>query len=330
MKPAFFLPLVALTACAATAAPPVPSLSPSRAPAEPVDTASHQETPAATISPAAPAVRVSYETAPDPIPGKTPLDGSLNQGGLVYGRTDPGAKVYLDEEEIMVDEEGRFLLGFGRDHPATAVLTVKYPDGRTDDETLTIAPQQWLESHITVAENKANPSAEYDLEKIVADKKLKDKARSKPQRTVYWDEGFVWPAEGCISSHFGYRRVINGSPRRYHSGVDVAAPDGMNPTDYIGTSVYAPADGIVTLAEPDMFFEGGLVFIDHGQQLESALMHMSEVLVKAGDHVSQGDLIGRVGKEGRATGPHLHWSLKWRDRLLDPAFNVPERPDCTD
>lgn len=317
---AFLISLAGLTACAATAAPPVPSLSPTRA--EVVEPAPAVEEDAAAAEPT---------TLPEPsAPGQTVLDGTLSQGGLLFGRTAPGTEVRLDGQEVMVDSEGRFVIGFGRDHPETAELEVEYPDGETESRPLTIEPHEWLESRITVAENKANPSSPYDLDKIAADKELKDEARAKLGATVYWTSGFTWPAEGCVMSPFGYRRIINGSPRRYHSGVDVAAPDGMNPTDYIGTPIYAPADGVVTLAEPDMFFEGGLVLIDHGQLLESALMHMSEVLVQEGDYINQGDLIGKVGKEGRATGPHLHWSLKWRDRLVDPTFTVAEeRPRCT-
>ncbi|MEM9232775.1 MAG: M23 family metallopeptidase [Pseudomonadota bacterium] len=315
------VPLAALSACAATAAPPVPSLSPTKVEAtttvEAVSTeASQDEDTTPRSADAAPVTQ-------------TVLEGNLAQGGLITGRTPPGSQVLLDGDEILVDENGYFIIGFGRDHPDSAELTVIPPGGEPVPRDLPIQPQEWLESNITVAENKANPSADFDLKKIAKDKELKEEARRGMTKDVFWTSEFIWPAEGCISSPFGYRRIVNGTPRRYHSGVDLAAPDGMAPMDYIGTSIYAPADGRITLAEPDMFFEGGLVFIDHGQLLESALMHMSEVLVETGDFVEQGDLIGRIGMTGRSTGPHLHWSLKWRDRLLDAELTVPERPRCT-
>ncbi|RFB04117.1 M23 family metallopeptidase [Parvularcula marina] len=323
MKSVVLFPLAALSACAATAAPPVPSLSPK-----------HEENVSSVSAVPTAARNDEDDTAPrtDGPAAKvtqTVLEGTQFQGGLLRGQTPPGSKVFLDDTEVLVDEGGHFLIGFDRDHPATAVLKVVSPDGKEERETIQVRPQQWLESSVTVAENKANPRTDFDLKKIAADKKLKDKARSQMSGSVYWLSGFVWPAEGCVSSPFGYRRIVNGKARNYHSGVDVAAPDGMSPIDYIGTPIYAPADGIVTLAEPDMFFEGGLVLIDHGQLLESAMMHMSEVLVEAGDTVEQGDLLGKVGMEGRVTGPHLHWSLKWRDRLLDPELNVEERARCT-
>lgn len=323
MKSAVFLPLAAIGACAATAAPPVPSLSPTKA--ENVTEVEAVEPP--SVDSMEKEVTPRSDT-PAPVT-KTVLEGSQRQGGLLRGQTPVGNRVYLDGTEVLVDQYGHFLIGFGRDHPATAELRVVSPDGSEERETIRVRKFEWQESHITVADSKANPSSEFDLKKIAKDKELKDKARSNMTDTVYWTSGFVWPAEGCVSSPFGYRRIVNGSPRRYHSGVDVAAPDGMHPSDYIGTSVYAPADGMVTLAEPDMFFEGGLVFIDHGQRLETALMHMSEVLVKEGEFVEQGDLIGRVGNTGRVTGPHLHWSLKWKDRLLDAEMTVPERARCT-
>ena len=317
MRSGLLVSLAGLTACAATAAPPVASLSPSRE---------------AETSPVVEAVEATMSEEADGDSGRIEtrfLTAQLKQGGLMTGQTAPGVKIFLDGEEVLVDEEGRFVFGFGRDHPATAELLVVSPSGTEARRPLEIAPQQWEESRITVEESKANPFRQEDLDKIAEDREVKDAARRNMTKEVYWTSDFVWPAEGCISSRFGYRRIINGTPRRYHSGVDVAAPDGMSPIDYIGTPIYAPADGRVTLASPDMFFEGGLVLIDHGQLLESALMHMSEVLVAPGDFVEQGDLIGRVGMEGRVTGPHLHWSLKWKDRLLDPQLTVPERPRCT-
>lgn len=310
---------VGLAACAASASPPVPSLSPARL-------AEQAEEAAPTPAPA----EATSNTASTDVPTQgAVLDGVLSQGGLIRGRTATENTVLLDEQEILVDEGGNFLFGFDRDHPATAELVIVSPDGSRESETLTIAEQEWRESRITVPENKANPSAQYDLDKIAEDKELKAKARENMSDVAYWLSDFEWPVEGCISSHFGFQRIINGEPRRYHSGVDVAAPDGMSPIDYIGTPVYAPTDGIVTLAEADMFFEGGLVLIDHGQTLESALMHLSEVNIEAGETVSKGDLVGKIGMEGRVTGPHLHWTLKWRDRPLDPTFVVAERPNCT-
>ncbi|MEM9422642.1 MAG: M23 family metallopeptidase, partial [Pseudomonadota bacterium] len=291
-----------LLGCQALAQPPVPSLSPSK-----VD--SLEETRAALA--AGNDIDVVVESADEDNEGEdiaVRLDGTFSQGGLVTGHTQVAAIVKLDGNDVDVDEDGNFIIGFGRDHGPTAILSVEGENGQRDEIPLDIESRKWKESRITVTDsNKVNPYKEEDLAKIRADSAKKKQARRNRSTLSYWTKGFAWPADGCISSPFGYRRFVNGEPRRYHSGVDVAAPDGMSPMDYIGADVRAPADGYVRLAEDDMFFEGGLIFIDHGQKLETAVMHLSRVDVQAGDFVEQGQVIGAIGMTGRVTGPHLHW-----------------------
>ena len=131
----------------------------------------------------------------------------------------------------------------------------------------------------------------------------------------HFRDGFDWPLEGFrVSSRWGSQRVLNGTPARPHYGIDLAAPQ--------GTVVRAPAAGRVTLARTGMHFEGGLVLIDHGQGLITAYLHQSRLDVEAGQELARGDPIGRVGMTGRATGPHLCWRMKWRDRNLDPSLLV--------
>lgn len=254
-------------------------------------------------------------------PDAAQVVGDLVQGGLGIGQTLPGATVRLDDRDIAVDGEGRFLLGFDRDHPKSANLEIKLPDGSQRSVVLAIAPRDFPTQAIDgLPDNKVSSFSDEELEQIQASTAKKDAARAKPSpRTAYWANGFQWPVTGPISGVFGSQRILNGEAKRPHSGVDVAAPT--------GTTIVAPADGVVTLAETGMYFEGGLVFIDHGQGLESALMHMSRVVVEAGDEVKKGDVIGAVGATGRATGPHLHWSLKWQDRLVDAQLVVGEMPD---
>jgi len=129
-----------------------------------------------------------------------------------------------------------------------------------------------------------------------------------------WLEGFRWPVEGPISGSWGNQRVDNGVPKSPHYGVDVAVAT--------GTVVHAPASGVIAFANNDMFLEGGLVLIDHGQGLISMYLHMSRVDVQAGQHINAGDPIGLSGARGRATGPHVCWRMKWRDRNLDPSLAI--------
>lgn len=243
------------------------------------------------------------------------LKGNFTQGGLAFGHTLPGAKIRLDGEDIMVGEDGRFVIGFGRDAAPSSLLAVTLPDGKIERIALKIADRDFPVQRIDgLDESKVSKFSAQDLAKIAEDKKLKDAARATTQTVEDWAHGFALPIEGTITGVFGSQRILNGKPKSPHGGLDVAAPK--------GTPIHAPADGVVTLAQPDMYFEGGLVLIDHGFWLESALMHMSKIEVKAGEHVTKGQEIGLVGATGRATGPHMHWGVKWMGVPVDPQLLV--------
>ncbi len=239
------------------------------------------------------------------------FSGEFTQGSIVFGQTLAGATVMLDTISVPVDADGWFVLGFTRDHPESANLTITTPDGTRWEKNLTITGRKFnIERIDGLPDNKVSTYTDEELARIGRDKKLKTAARARSVKEALWRSGFAWPVTGRISGEYGSQRILNGIPKRMHSGVDVAAPE--------GTDVLAPADGIVTLAQSDMYFEGGLVFLDHGQQLESVFMHMSRVDVKPGDRIKKGDVIGAVGMTGRATGPHLHWSMNWHHKLVDP------------
>lgn len=140
-------------------------------------------------------------------------------------------------------------------------------------------------------------------------------ARQHRDNRSYYTQGFTWPAKGRISGVYGSQRVLNGEPRRPHFGLDIAAPT--------GTEVHAPADGLITMTHPDMYYSGGTIILDHGQGLSSTFLHLSKVLVEAGEFVKQGDLIGLIGATGRASGPHLDWRMNWLDRRVDPQPLLP-------
>lgn len=255
----------------------------------------------------------------DDEPTRYSVTGNFVQGGLVFGTTEPGATVRLDGEDVMVSDDGKFVIGFGRDAAPTSLLVVTLPDGAVERRTYDIEDREFPVQRIDgIDQSKVSGFTKEQLAKIAADTDKKNAARAKSQKKADWATGFDWPVIGPISGVFGSQRILNGEPKRPHSGVDVAA--------VAGTPIHAPAPGIVTLAEPDMYFEGGLVLLDHGQRLESALMHMSRVDVKPGQHVEKGEVIGLVGSTGRATGPHMHWSLKWHGELVDPQLAVGPMP----
>jgi murein DD-endopeptidase MepM/ murein hydrolase activator NlpD len=125
-----------------------------------------------------------------------------------------------------------------------------------------------------------------------------------------WNGDFKAPANAAISDVFGSQRIFNGKAQSPHQGLDFRVPT--------GTPVLAMNDGTVLLARP-LYFEGNFVVIDHGQGLETLYLHLSEFKVKEGDAVKRGQEIGRSGGTGRATGPHLHVSVRWQGTYLDPA-----------
>lgn len=256
----------------------------------------------------------------DAEPQRFSLDGSFAQGGIVFGHTEPGSQVKLDGEAVMVDNDGRFLVGFGRDSALSALLVVTLPDGAIERSAIDIKDRDFPVQRIDgLDQSKVSGFTEEQLAKIAVDREKKKAARAATQELADWSVGFDWPVVGRISGVFGSQRILNGEPKNPHSGVDVAVPT--------GTPIYAPAPGIVRLAEGDMYFEGGLVLLDHGHWLESAFLHMSRIDVEPGQRVEKGDVIGAVGATGRVTGPHLHWSMKWRGRLVDPQLTAGRMPN---
>ncbi len=257
----------------------------------------------------------------DDTPTRFSMTGNFSQGGLVFGETEPGATVKLNGEDVMVGDDGRFVFGFGRDSAPSALIVVTLADGVVERHAIEIEDREFPVQRIDgLDQSKVSGFTQEQLAKIAKDSKKKKAARANTQSLADWVGGFDWPVTGRISGVFGSQRILNGEPKRPHSGVDVAA--------MTGTLVRAPASGIVTLAEGDMYFEGGLVLLDHGHWLESAFLHMSRIDVVPGQRIEKGDIIGAVGATGRVTGPHLHWSMKWAGMLVDPQLTVIPMPQA--
>ncbi|HEX8215339.1 MAG TPA: M23 family metallopeptidase [Allosphingosinicella sp.] len=237
------------------------------------------------------------------------LAGAAVQGGLISGAAPPGTQALtLDGKGVPLAPDGRFLLGFDRDQPAQALLVARLADGRIVQRPMRVSPRSWRIERVNVAQRPPTPEflriRQGELARIAA-------ARDRSSASQGWRQRFIWPARGRISGVFGSQRIYRGEPGSFHSGVDVAAG--------AGATVVAPADGVVVLAGPPAFsLEGNLVIVDHGVGLSSAFLHLSRVDVREGEAVRQGQAIGTVGATGRATGPHLHWGMKWGDARIDP------------
>jgi murein DD-endopeptidase MepM/ murein hydrolase activator NlpD len=250
------------------------------------------------------------------------IEGSLTQGGLIWGTVPPGSRVTLDGETLDVLQAGTTIAGFGRNAAATAELVV---EGGADvcRQTLQITPRQYAVQRVQGVPQKTVTPPPEQLARIRREQALVNAA--KAQRLLRPDllqaalAGFQWPTVGPISGVYGSQRYYNGAAGNPHYGVDVAVPT--------GTVVLAPAAGVVTLAEPDLFYSGGTVILDHGFRFSSAFLHMSKVLVEVGEEVNSGDVIGEVGATGRATGPHLDWRMSWRNHRIDPQLLAPTMPN---
>ncbi len=273
-------------------------------------------------------VRPAPPPAPTPPPAPAPppvqqraaftYQGELEQGGWLRGRAPSEiVSATLGDTDLSLDDDGYFFAAFDRDQESTIRLSATRADGQVIAETLSIKPRDWNIERVNVA-RRAGGASESFMQRRRPELEAIWNARQEETGAEGWRQDFIWPVTGRISGRFGSQRIYRGEPGSYHSGLDIAGGS--------GTIYVAPADGIVVLSEPDFSLEGQLLIIDHGQGLNSAFLHSSELFVRDGQEVKQGQKLGRIGSSGRATGPHLHWSLVWRNKRLDPLLFLPPMP----
>ena len=265
----------------------------------------------APAEPEAPAAPPATEASPSGLA----CAGAFTQGGVALCRASPGALMFVDGAEAgRADAQGWAVIGFTREHGAAAHVSARTDAAETSAD-YDIAPRQFDIQRVDgLPPQTVNPTDPEVLARIQRDTALKREAFASSADLRGWLDGFIMPVQGTVTGRWGNQRILNGEPRDPHFGYDIAAPE--------GAPIRAPASGVVTLANPDMHFEGGLVFIDHGQGLTTMYLHMSRLDVAVGDQVAQGQVIGAVGARGRATGPHLCWRMRWRSRQLDPSVAV--------
>lgn len=241
--------------------------------------------------------------------------GDFIEGGLLACNWGVPARVTLGEQTYDSDEAYWVLIGIPRQTPPLQPYRVEIDQGgwtTLTDETREITQREYRLQRINGV-----PQSTVTPDPSTLPRRQREYAQKQAAFRSNWDgtgflDGFISPTEGVTTGVYGSARVYNdGAERGVHWGIDVA--------NAVGTPVVAPAGGIVTLAEADMFYEGGLIFIDHGQGLVSAFLHLSGVSVEEGQIVEQGELIGEMGATGRSTGSHLDWRVKLRNELyVDP------------
>ncbi|MGC6518268.1 MAG: M23 family metallopeptidase [Candidatus Puniceispirillaceae bacterium] len=236
--------------------------------------------------------------------------GDIRQGGLVTAQVPAGATVMLDDTPLPLSANHHIAFGFHRDDDKAQILTITTKDGTSYITTLFPEQRDYKTQTINGLASKYVSPPQEVLDRIARDRQKVATARA---HLSYLDDfitnGFDWPASGTITGIYGSQRILNGTPRAPHYGIDIAAP--------AGTPVLAPADGIITMAD-DLYYTGGTIIIDHGLHISSTMLHLDMMTVSHGDKIKRGDVIGTIGSTGRSTGPHLDWRLNWGQKRLDP------------
>ena len=233
--------------------------------------------------------------------------GKFIQGSFILGKTLPGSKVFIDKKEIKVTNEGYFAFGLGRDRKNDVVIKIN-----KKEIVKKVFKREYKIQRIDGLEEKKVTPPEEVYERIKRENKWIGEARSINSDLNFFKDKFITPLENAIvTGVYGSQRILNGKPKWPHYGIDFAADE--------GTEIKAMLDGIVTLAEPDLFYTGGTLIFDHGHGISTLYMHMEKILVDKGQKVKQGDIIGTVGSTGRSTGAHLDIRLNWFQTRLDPA-----------
>lgn len=242
-------------------------------------------------------------------------------GGIALLRLAPAQglapRAYLGPDRVMVlrhEDHWHAVVGL----PLTLVpgnhqLTVIDSAERRVHHDFAVQAKEYGAQYISLQDKRmVDPSGE-DLRRIEREQKVIQGAFALWSDAADPDIRFDLPARGRLSAKFGTKRFFNKQPRQPHSGLDIAAP--------LGTPVTAPAPGIV-IDIGDYFFNGRTIFIDHGQGLVSMFNHLHRILVAAGARVARGEPIGEIGKSGRVTGPHLHWTVSLNSARVDPLLFV--------
>jgi murein DD-endopeptidase MepM/ murein hydrolase activator NlpD len=204
------------------------------------------------------------------------------------------------------------LLGIDmQDDPGAYELAVEVKQGEQAKQlsfNILVAKEKFAVEYLKLPKEKVDLD-EKAVARWKAEQEQVKQALEENSRLKLWHSNFLEPVNGKRTGIFGSVRIMNGKPRNPHNGEDIGAP--------LGADVAATNDGIVRITV-DHIFSGKGVFVDHGLGFYSMYFHLSEILVKDGDLVTAGQIIGKVGATGRATGPHLHWGVKLNGARVNP------------
>ena len=235
------------------------------------------------------------------------FQGKFIQGHFIIGKTEPGTEISIDKKKIKVSKDGYFAFGLDKDRKLDVVIS----EGKKKIIKKVKKRKYKIQRIDGLPEKKVTPPKEF-YERIKKENKLISNAREVDSDLSFFKDQFIIPVDDAIiTGVYGSQRILNGIPKWPHYGLDFAQKK--------GSPVKAMNNGVVTLAEKDLFYTGATLIFDHGHGISTLYMHLDKIFVDIGDHVKKGDIIGTVGATGRATGPHLDIRLNWFGVRLDPA-----------
>ncbi len=238
--------------------------------------------------------------------------GKAEQGGLLFGFAENIKNIRLNSNKIPFDKEGHFVIGFDRNDTSLYTLIVEMKEKTFIKKIIPVKGKFNIQRINRLKQKYVSPPKEIE-ERIKRERKISKAAKNKigEVKEALFKEGFIRPIKGgIVTGIFGSQRILNGIPKNVHNGLDIAVPT--------GTPIKAMADGKVLLSADNFFYAGNYIIIDHGLGLNSMYLHLVESLVEEGQFVKKGEVIGKVGTTGRSTGPHLHWTVQWFNKRVNP------------
>ena len=237
------------------------------------------------------------------------FNGKFIQGHFIIGKTDPKAKIFIGKKEVKVSKNGYFVFGIDRDRKFDVLIT-KIINGNKEKIVKKVFKRKYKIQRIDgLEESKVTPPEEV-YKRIKEENNKIGEARAINSDLTFFKDQFIMPVKGIITGVYGSQRILNGKPRWPHYGIDIAAK--------LVTKIKSSGTGIVTMAEGDLYYTGGTIIMDHGHGISTIYSHLDKVMVKVGEQINQGDIIGTVGSTGRSTGPHLDFRINWFQTRLDP------------
>ncbi|MDD5393715.1 MAG: peptidoglycan DD-metalloendopeptidase family protein [Thiothrix sp.] len=250
-----------------------------------------------------------YSAHAGAFPRANPVPGGIAEIPLAPQSASAPIVQYAGRRVTVAANNGQWVALVGIPFDAQAgTYSVQVRNGKPIE--FSVQDKQYRTQRITLSDNNMVEPDEESSARIVRELAVQKQLKTRFSAGEA-DLNFIRPAPGADTGRFGMRRIFNGQPRNPHSGMDIAAA--------AGTPVKSTASGRV-LHTGDFFFSGNVVYVDHGAGVISMYAHLSKISVKVGDVVQQGDILGEVGSTGRATGPHLHWSVYLNGEAVDPTL----------